>query len=207
MGNSRRIRVRFPKALEANGIIFPVGLKIGKWNELTELDDLSGLEWTRTKSPAAASELYVAALWYASWLPFQKHIFIQIDNSTSPSEDETALFNQLIGNVADVWDIEEHRSIIFNFNDSMAFQVEALISALIFFALLFRWHIQLTSDVCTKGQRISLQDGDAYFFGDALAKACADNMIVSLWHHPLTEPPRSVILATTGTKAPRDEIG
>ena len=56
---------------------------------------------------------------------------------------------------------------------------------LVFFSLLFEWHVYLTSQSSTGGRRLGLLDGVAYFFGDAKTIEQADMLTTCVAEDPL----------------------
>ena len=81
----------------ANQLLVPSGIRIGDWNELCSLQ-LGGVLHRSYLPPAEALELYVAAHRLAQWVISGSWTLLQVDNSTSPTEDEIAVFEKLIFN-------------------------------------------------------------------------------------------------------------
>lgn len=162
---------------KANELLAPLGMKVGSWNELSNLPSLKVTQ--RAYSPPAdAMELYVAAHRLANWIGSGSWTLLQVDNSTSPSEDELAIFERLVLNGRQ-WDIAEQHTFLLG-----AGAQRSTLVLLVYFSLLFTWHVHLTSETSLSGQRLALQDGVAYFFGDAATIQSADELIASLAADP-----------------------
>ena len=126
--------------------------------------------------PTDALELYVAAHRLANWVVSGSWTLLQLDNSTSPAEDEIAIFEKL---ALKPWDIAEQHTFLLNDQGR-----ESTLVLLIYFALLFTWHIHLTSEASLGGQRLALLDGVAYFFGPTPAIQSADELIKNAAANP-----------------------
>lgn len=175
---------------EADEILAPLDIKIGKWNELS--DTVFNRQNTSVilKAPKAAIEIYVIALWLTDWLPKGKWKLIQIDNSTSPSRDESLLFGQLMSLPMGEWDIATQKTFLLDLNDDIAArqQLDMVIVSVIFFALMFQWHIHIVSDGGARGQRLAIQDGFAYFFGNDENISAAKTLVEQVFLHPVNTP-------------------
>ncbi|HOE41652.1 MAG TPA: hypothetical protein PLB25_08500 [Rhodoferax sp.] len=164
--------------IRAEQLLLTLDLKIGDWNELT-VRSPSKATHRSFAAPTSALELYVAAHRLASWISSGSWTLLQIDNSTSPMDDEVAVFENLVLKGQHSWDIAAQHTFLL---DGSARQSTLVL--LIYFALLFTWHIHLVSEASSSGQRLALQDGVVYFFGDASTTAAADELIASLISEP-----------------------
>ncbi len=175
---------------DADTLLSPLGLKIGEWNELSEIAPDSQPRVQTLVAPKVARDLYVASLWLTDWLPKGKWKLIQIDNSTSPSDDESFLFEQLINIPTRRWDVASQKTFKFELDENCETgqRVDVVISSVIFFALMFEWHIHLVSDGCLDGQRLALQDGDIYCFGSEESILAAKAIGERLSLHPSSTP-------------------
>lgn len=175
---------------DADVLLSPLGVKIGHWNELSVIAPDSQIAMTSLKAPTVAIELYVASLWLTDWLPKGKWKLIQIDNSTSPSKDESLLFERLMNSSMREWDVATQRTFLFDIDEDIATRqrVDIVISSVIFLALMFEWHIHLVSDGGAQGQRLALQDGVIYCFGNEENISAAKAVVEHLRLHPLATP-------------------
>ncbi|WP_409525035.1 hypothetical protein [Nitrincola sp. MINF-07-Sa-05] len=164
----------------ASQLLDPSGIRIGDWNELLCSLQLGGVLHRSYSPPAEALELYVAAHRLAQWVISGNWTLLQVDNSTSPTEDEIAVFEKLIFNGEQSWDVAEQRTFLLEGAERLSTLV-----LLIYFALLFTWHIHLASEASLEGRRLALQDGGAYFYGNDSTLQDADELIVSLTTAPL----------------------
>lgn len=175
---------------EADTLLAPLGLKIGEWNELSAIASDSQPRTLTLAAPKVARDLYVASLWLTDWLPKGKWRLIQVDNSTSPSRDESLLFEQLINIPTRRWDVASQKTFKFELDENVEVgqRVDVVISSVIFFALMFEWHIHIASDGCLDGQRLALQDGDIYCFGNEESILAAKTIGERLRSHPSSTP-------------------
>lgn len=164
----------------ANKLLETLGLRIGGWNELCALHPES-ISHKAYSPPTEAIELYVVAHRLALYVGSDTWTILQIDNSTCPSDDEVAIFEKLVFGGQQPWDIARQHTFLLESQERSSTLV-----LLIYFALLFGWHIHLTSASSSEGQWLGLQDGAAYFFGNAIALRTAEDLIAQL----LTEPRR-----------------
>jgi hypothetical protein len=113
------------------------------------------------------------------WLPLESWAIIQIDNSTTPLEDEIELmesvFNMSVSNKAGA-----NSSFVLDGPD-----LGSKAAALIFFVLVFEWHVHVVASTSKNGKRLSLQDGVVYFFGSDRELADAIKLVERLKLNPL----------------------
>lgn len=179
--------------LDADNILAPLGIKIGEWNELLEITSASEISMRALKPPTAAINLYVVSLWLTDWLPIGNWKLLQIDNSTSLSNDESLLFQQLLDSLKQGGDVTSERTFQFVVGEKGATRqrIDVLISSIIFFALMFEWHIHIVADGGAQGQRLALLDGIIYFFGDKESISIAESLEEHLKSHPLATPQKN----------------
>ena len=164
--------------VRAEQLLQTLGLKIGDWNELSDLSP-SKTPHRAFAAPTNALELYVAAHRLASWIGSGSWTLLQIDNSTSPMDDEVAVFENLVLKGRHSWDVAAQHTFLLGGSSR-----QSTLVLLIYFALLFTWHVHLVSEASSSGQRLALQDGVTYLFGDASTIATADALIASLTSEP-----------------------
>ena len=115
----------------AGQLLLTLYLKIGDWNERT-VRSPSKATHRSFAAPTRALELYVAAHRRASWIISGSWTLLQIDNSTSPMDDEVAVFENLVLKGQHSWDIAAQHTFLL---DGSARQLTLVL--LIYFALLF----------------------------------------------------------------------
>lgn len=169
---------------KADQLLMPLGMKIGGWNELTSVH--SGAVTHRAYSPPSnALELYVVAYRLSAWIVSGEWTLLQVDNSTSPTDDELRVFEKLVLAGQQEWRIGNQRTFLFEgSSDSESQSLKTTVVLLIHFALLFGWHVHLASEASLHGHRLALQDGVVYFFGDAQAIETADSLVKSMAADP-----------------------
>lgn len=143
----------------AKEMLGPLGLSIGAWNELTDIQHAS--ENFMYQPPRLANELYVFCHDLAQWLSSEDWTLIQIDNSTSPLEDEIKIMESIFAmSISEKTDA--NISFIVDGND-----IHSKLTMLVFLIIIFEWHVYLVSSSSKNGKRLGLQDGVAYFFGSS----------------------------------------
>jgi hypothetical protein len=80
---------------EADQLLFCKGMRIGKWNELTDISTDS-MRYVAYQPPTNALELYVVAKQLLDWIALGGWVLLQIDNSTAPAPDEIKIFEKLV---------------------------------------------------------------------------------------------------------------
>jgi len=166
---------------EADQLLLSNGLMIGEWNELTDVDK-GASEHTTYLPSRNASELYVVSILLAKWISDGGWSLLQFDNSTSPLDDEVDIFERLVLASGQCWNIGEQRTFVFNATDDKNMH---LLGILIFFTLLFEWHVYITSETSKYAQRLGLQDGVIHFFGDRKSIVSATKLIDGVNKNPL----------------------
>jgi hypothetical protein len=163
---------------EADRLLMPLGIKIGNWNELCSQPSV-GVANTAYSPPSDAMDLYVAAFRLAEWIASGSWTLLQVDNSTSPTDDEIAVFEKLILANQTPWKLADDHTFLLSGEAR-----KSTLVLLIYFALLFAWHIHLTSENSSCGQRLALQDGVVYFFGDAIIIQGVDALVKKMADAP-----------------------
>lgn len=162
---------------KAREILSPLGLGIGAWNEVIDLQVLS--ENFMYQPPRLANELYVFCRILVQWISFQDWILIQIDNSTSPLEDEVDIMENIFAmSVSDKADA--NTSFVMDGSDS-----HSKLAMLMFFAIIFEWHVHIVSASSKDGKRLGLQDGVVYFFGSSYQMKDARAAVAKFESSPL----------------------
>jgi len=162
---------------QANVLLRPLGLEVGAWNGLNEVGSEKA-SYRVYIAPPEARELYVLAGHVLDWLAPQGWVLLQVDNSTAPSADEERVFERLVCNGAQRWDIGTQRSFLFGeapTGGPAALREQFIL--LIYFALMFQWHVYLTCENAGPGQRLGLQDGAVYFLGDETLMQRAEEVL------------------------------
>jgi hypothetical protein len=168
----------------ANELLAPKGLTIGSWNELAAIDSTAQLSCAYIPS-LAALELYITAQRLATWLETSGWTLMQIDNSTSPLDDEMRVLETAVFEGQKFLLSGEQRSFLFTcYLDADEESLQIKVALLIYLSLLFAWHVHLTSHSSLHGKRLALQDGIAYFFGDEVAMRSASLVIGQLAASP-----------------------
>jgi hypothetical protein len=177
--------MRVLSRIEADHLLLALGLKIGNWNELA--DDSEGVVTSKGyRPPRNALELYVVARQLLNWIAGGEWTFLQVDNSTAPANDEIRVFEKLMFHGEERWDIGAQRSFLLDDASKVGSATDQTsLVLLIFFSLVFEWHVYLTSKNSTRGQRLALQDGVVYFFGDAKTIERADTLVSRIAESPL----------------------
>ena len=165
-------------------ILNQLGVTIGKWNELTSSKNFEEFSFGYMP-PRDSTLMYVASQKIAKWLDVRDFFILQIDNSTSPMDDEVNIFQTLIVPCGGGFDISEQRSYFFAKSDK-AMDVRGLLVLIVYFSILFSWHVHLISDASSNGSRIAIQDGVIYFIGDGEAIEKSKELISKKKKNPLS---------------------
>lgn len=176
--------VRILSKPDSGALLAPFGLTIGNWNEIVGTELASG-EVVSVRAPHDGLELFVLVGHLAHWIGCDEWAFFQVDNSTSPTNDEIAVF-QAIALRGAQWDIVNERSFVFSALQGNSQQgVRTTIGLVMYFSLLFEWHVHVTANGARSQQRLALQDGVVHFFGDTLALERARSLLKLLAENPL----------------------
>lgn len=165
---------------EADQFLSAIDLRIGDWNEVMDISPGSIIR-KMFRPTREALPLYVLASTLLQWIGCDGRILLQIDNSTAPADDEAGIFERLMFSAESKWDIGRQKSFLFDEVTSC----RSSIVLIIFFSLVFEWHVYLVSDISSKGVRLALLDGFIYFFGDMKAIEDADVLVSKLAENPL----------------------
>lgn len=165
-------------------ILNQLGVTIGTWNELVSSKNDEEFSFGYM-APRDSTLMYVVSQKIAEWLDVQDFFILQIDNSTSPMDDEVKIFQALITPCGEEFDISERKSYFFARSDK-AMDVRGLLVLIVYFSILFSWHVYLISDTSSNGSRIAIQDGVIYFIGDGEAIGKSKELIAILEKNPLS---------------------
>lgn len=157
--------MRFLSQKEAENFLRPIRLEIDCWNRLKYSSD-SGAFTRQQWLPDGNQNQYVVSAHLAQWLSIKDWFFVQIDNSTSPIREEKYVFQKVIGGRYGHLDINSDRSILIKFEDNEPLDYRmASLMLVIYFALIYCWHVDIVSDAAQIGQRLRISDGVVYFYG------------------------------------------
>lgn len=150
---------------EVNKLLHPLGLKIGEWNQIESLH-VDGLHCYKYIPGKNAVNIYVLVRKLLEWINVDGWVLYQVDNSTSPLDDEISVLERIVSNGEFQWDASMHHSFLFcgteSDNDVVDFTTLVL---LLYFSILFEWHIYMVSDGSATFQRLAIIDGVIYFMG------------------------------------------
>jgi hypothetical protein len=77
-------------------------------------------------------------------------------------DDEVIIFDGLFSIFSEIFDLNKKRLYLLKIDDK---RHEAALLLLIYFSLVFKFHIQIVSEKSTQNARVSIQDGAIYFIG------------------------------------------
>jgi hypothetical protein len=150
---------------QTNAYLSEIGMSIGSWNQIT--NGTEGLNqkspWISCRAPEKSRELHNFAQHVIKWLPRGVWKIVQIDNSTSPSQDEAFLINRLLFGSSESSQLPLGGALLFEFVKGADANEDLLLSNLVFLLLLFECHGQVVSSSCRDGKILSVQDGFVYF--------------------------------------------
>lgn len=139
-------------------------LKIGKWREVTSFYPEYNL-CLSLNTGADALKLYNLSHIVAKWLSIDNFFIIQIDNSTCASSDEIDIIDTISQGEINRAFFEKRSPMIINGSNVRKNCV--LLAMLIYFSIIFSWHIYFIPDTSFKGKRVAVLDGMLCFFGDS----------------------------------------
>ncbi|MFD2234610.1 hypothetical protein [Phaeospirillum tilakii] len=183
--SSTRDKILFISREKAESLLISVGLRIGGWNQLAEMDGVLSRH-IQFHPGRGQSELYVLARHLSKWVARNGWVLIHFDNSTLPLDVEIDTVSFIFLAPGERWDITRQRIILVDSGDA-ANNHEA-VSLMIFFGLMFEWHFYLAGEHAEPGRRLGILDGTVYFFGQTDALAEAGELIEQVTHTPLTLP-------------------
>lgn len=165
---------------KAREILRPLGLGIGAWNEIIDIPH-SPASLMR-QPPRAANEMYVFCRALMQWLSCEDWVLIQVDDSTSPLEDEIEVMEDIFAiSISDKAD--SNASFVMDGKD-----LHSRIALFIFFVIVFEWHVYLVPANSNNGMRLGLQDGVVHFFGSKGQLEGARAAVEKLEDNPLAMP-------------------
>jgi hypothetical protein len=103
---------------QADTYLRGVGMKIGDWNQLVDIDvgRHKGRKWIHQRLPEDARRVYTFAQHVAGWLPPGDWKLLQIDNSNSLDPVQLALVSSLLVGPGREINLFLQRSFIFEFS-------------------------------------------------------------------------------------------
>lgn len=159
------MKIRLLSSEEARDLLENINLKIGDWNELA--DTIPGTSnYFAFTPPQDAAHLYTLTHRLTMSLLDKAWVLVQIDNSTAPLPDELKVFEALASIPSGKWDIGTQRTFLFENCSRGASENCARLAMIVFFAIVFSWHLYITFDGANDGSRIGIQDGIVYFVGN-----------------------------------------
>lgn len=168
---------------DMNSILQAVGVEIGGWGELKSIN--TDLDSRANFIPSGeALRLYVVATKLAKWLDTEDFFIIQVDNSNSPADDEVEMLNILLkptnGNIN-----SSDQTFMFS-RPEANLNMMTVLTAVIYFLIMFSWHAYLVSDKSYMGKRIAIQDGMVSLLGSAEDVKKAEFIIHELENKPFS---------------------
>ena len=177
---------------EADAYLLKIGMKVGDWNQIKDIDSFERdtWQWINHQAPRDAGRLYNFAQHLAGWLPKGEWKLLQIDNSTLLDPVQQMLITTLLAGTGQAIDLGQNRSLLFEFRSDEESNApgEFLICNLIFALLLFEGHCQLVSSASRPGQCLSLQDGFAYLYSKDIEGSGARKILQGFEQSPDGSP-------------------
>ena len=156
-------------------------LEIGKWNEVISSFPEYNLCYSLNTNTDAL-RLYNLSWAIARWLSVDNHFIIQIDNSTCASSDEIDVVDMISqGEINQVFFEERLPKII---NRSSAGNNCLLLAMLIYFSIIFSWHIYFIPDSSFEGKRFAALDGMLCFFGSSTVINDVQSLLEKIENNP-----------------------
>jgi hypothetical protein len=177
---------------EANAQLSTIGLMLGNWNQITDIDTAPNKKRSHVKfrAPTNSLKLLNFSRYAAGWIPKGEWKIFQLDNSTNFDPVQTSLFGGLVygyQNIPSV-DLRDRRTFLFNFFNDDDKKTELLVSNLIYLILLFECHGYVVSSGGNAGQILSFQDGFAYFSANDEEVFGAKFLLQQAIEEPLVAP-------------------
>lgn len=156
-------------------------LEIGKWNGVTSSCSEYNLCYSLNTNTDAL-RLYNLSWAVARWLSVDNYFIIQMDNSTCASSDEIDVVDMISqGEIDQVFFEERLPKII---NGSSAGNDCALLAMLIYFSIIFSWHIYFIPDSSFEGKRFAALDGMLCFFGSSTVINDVQSLLEKIENNP-----------------------
>lgn len=157
---------------EARRFASQQGFEIGQWNELKPV---FGVGINSVEPTTESQSLYSLAMRLCGWINSSDWVLIQLDNSTFPTEDETKVFER-IALLEKEWNPAIERTFYIAATDSSdQLGKDVTLTLMIYFAIVFDWHIHIISGVTERGKKLALLDGVIHFFGSKESIASSVN--------------------------------
>lgn len=168
---------------DMTSILQAVGVEIGNWGELKSLnpDHESRVNFIPS---GEALRLYVVAARLAKWLGTEDFFIIQVDNSNSPADDEVEMLKILLKPTNGKINSSDQTFMFSRPEDNL--NMMAVLTAVIYFLIMFSWHAYLVSDKSSMGKRLAIQDGMVSLLGSADDIKKAEYMVNELKNKPLS---------------------
>jgi len=177
---------------EANAYLSAIGMMLGNWNQVTDIDSSvhKARSYEKGRAPAGSLELLNFAQHMAGWVPNGDWKIIQLDNSTNLDPIQASLFGGLMYGPRDIRDLdfEEQRTFLFQLGQSDDSSTELLIAHLVYLLLLFECHGYVVSSGSSSGEVLSLQDGFVYLSSRDKEAAGAKSILQASEKNPLMAP-------------------
>ena len=184
--------MRYLTREDANALLRTIGIKVGDWNQLVDIDARAHerRQWTNHRAPADTRGSYAFAQYLAGWIPSGEWKLLQIDNSTSMDPVQQALVSSLLFGPTEIANLLERRSFLFEFTGDATFDVasELQLCNLIFSFLIFDAHVQIVSSSGNAERYLSLQDGVAYLIARDIKMAGAEILLKTFGENPGVSP-------------------
>lgn len=179
------------KLEEVNAYLTHLGMHIGKWNQIIEIEGQnSEPNWINRAAPEGAQELLNFAYHIADWLPKGDWKLCQIDDSTYLDSVQTRVIERLLFGSDRSKTLRDAESYLFEFgkNSRDDKDAELLLADLIYFFLLFECHVHFVSSNSLSGERLTIQDGFAYFYSREQEIERAKAILTAFEQQPLSAP-------------------
>ncbi len=174
---------------EANFYLSRIGMEIGGWNQLTEINkggdgEVYGMNY---QAPLNARELFNFSEHVAGWLPKGDWKILQFDNSGGLDAVQATLFRRLLLGSDETLNLNENRTFLFEFGDNEKYNenTELLLSSLISLLLIFESHGYLVSSNRSAGKYLAIQDGFVYFYSNDKSLSEAKLLLMNFEKNPL----------------------
>ncbi|MES2740069.1 MAG: hypothetical protein V4754_19490 [Pseudomonadota bacterium] len=184
--------MRYLKPQDANKYLVHIGMHIGSWNQITDIDTKKNSEenWINYAAPSNATELFNFSQHVAGWLPKGEWKILQIDNSNNLDFVQIKFIENLLSSSDRTINLDTEKTFFFEFGKSINDNnnIDLLISNLIYAFLLFEGHAYFVSSSSCAGERLAIQDGYAYFSSKDKDACGAKNLLRNFSKKPLASP-------------------
>lgn len=136
-------------------------ISVGQWNQLISLASENNMSIDLCLGDGAL-ENYATSSRLGRWIGYKGGVLFQVDNSTAPMPDEEMVFCNILSNFLLDFNLLKSKSYLMNVRGG---KDECGVNLLIYFSLIFKWHVHFLSGESRDGARLSIQDGVVYFMG------------------------------------------